>query len=93
MFKTLKQKIEAKRDSKNLLWKAVVLGKDFAWKMLYGTAENEIRINASSSCQLECPVCQQWAFRKTIGKGYLKFKDFKKFVDAITKFTNIDIAH
>jgi hypothetical protein len=47
---------------------------------------NSIRIDVSSLCQLNCPVCSTWNIRKKVGKGYLKFKDFKNFVDKHPNF-------
>lgn len=35
MFKKIKQKIEEKRNSKNIFWKGMVFSKDFIWKFLY----------------------------------------------------------
>ena len=34
MLKKIRQKIEVKRNSKNLFWKILVLEKDFIWKSL-----------------------------------------------------------
>jgi len=43
-----------------------------------------IRLEASSACQLRCPSCPTTtgASWPVVGRGYLKFDDFKKLVDA-----------
>lgn len=60
----------------------------------YGVIGNTIRIEASSICQLKCPVCPQAKGEMgTIGKGYLKLKDFKKFIDNHPYFRNIELSN
>jgi len=60
----------------------------------YGTIGDSIHICASSICQLECPLCpQQTGEIDTIGRGNLKFKDFKKFIDTYPKFKNIELSN
>jgi sulfatase maturation enzyme AslB (radical SAM superfamily) len=58
---------------------------------------NRIRIEASSICQLNCPLCSQHGENKTnreiIGSGYLKFSDFKQFVDTYPNFRNIELSN
>ena len=53
---------------------------------------DSINIAVSNLCQLNCPICQIWRIREKVGSGYLKFKVFKKFVDAYPNFKNIEIA-
>ena len=55
-----------------------------------------IRIEACSLCQLDCPVCPIRRFEKQYPKdwlGYLKFDDFKKFVDDNDFIELIDISN
>lgn len=52
-----------------------------------------IRIDASSLCQLHCPVCQTWRLQEKVGAGYLKYEDFKKFVDTYENFKYIEISN
>lgn len=60
----------------------------------YGVIGNSIRIEASSICQLKCPECPQAKGKlEIIGKGYLKFEDFKKFVDNYPNFRNIGLSN
>ena len=56
----------------------------------YRLIGSSIRIETSTFCQLDCPRC----FVKTeqVGLGYLKFADFKKFVDTYPEFRNIELA-
>jgi MoaA/NifB/PqqE/SkfB family radical SAM enzyme len=58
----------------------------------YLSLGDSIKIAVSSLCQLNCPVCQTWQLREKVGSGYLKFKDFKKFVGQYPNFKNIEIA-
>ena len=60
----------------------------------YGVIGNSIRIEASGICQLKCPVCPQGTGKiGIIGKGFLKFKNFKKFVDNHPNFKNIELSN
>ncbi len=59
----------------------------------YRIIGNSIRIDASNICQLRCPLCWQSREENTIFKGsYLKFVDFKKFIDNNPTFKNIEIS-
>lgn len=58
--------------------------------LYYGDSVNMV---AASVCQLKCPVCTlKWRIREELGDGYLKFKDFKGFVDRYPNFKKIEIA-
>lgn len=55
---------------------------------------NFIRIDSSTLCQLKCPCCiQNNGEENVLGKGYLKLKDFKKFVRENPGFKNIEISN
>ncbi len=54
---------------------------------------DSIRIDAASLCQLRCPVCQTWQLKERVGAGYLKFEDFKHFVDKYENFKNIELSN
>ena len=54
---------------------------------------DSIRIDAASLCQLRCPVCQDWRLKELVGAGYLKFEDFRIFVDKYENFKNIEISN
>jgi len=60
----------------------------------YGIIGNWIRIDASTLCQLECPICphQKKGAMDKIGYGYLTFYNFKKFVDTHTNIKNIELS-
>ncbi len=51
--------------------------------MTYKLNSTSIRLEASTACQLRCPSCPtaKGEIQRSIGTGYLKFKDFKKLVD------------
>jgi hypothetical protein len=45
-------------------------------------------------CQLKCPVCIHARGESgPLGKGYLKFKDFKKFVDTYPEFKQMELSN
>ena len=54
---------------------------------------DRIRIDASTMCQLNCPVCAAWRSRERLGNGYLKFHDFKNFVDRYPNFKYIELSN
>jgi len=60
----------------------------------YGILGNCLRIEASTHCQLKCPVCPTGTGHSGIlGQGYLKFRDFKKFVDENSCFKFIELSN
>jgi len=72
--------------------------------MNYGVSENKIihntlkidfvRIDASTLCQLNCKTCYMRKHNSgTVGKGYLKFSDFKNFVDRNKYVTKIELSN
>ncbi|MBN1870981.1 MAG: SPASM domain-containing protein [Candidatus Omnitrophica bacterium] len=59
-----------------------------------GVYSNRIRIEASGACQLKCADCgHSIGGMETIGKGYLKIGDFKRFVDAYPSIRNIELSN
>jgi len=61
-----------------------------------GRVGNSILLEASSMCQLNCPLCptgQGLNRKNVIGWGYLKFQDFKKLVDANPDIRNIELSN
>lgn len=52
-----------------------------------------IRLEASSICQLKCPLCPQRSKLGIIGRGYLRFIDFKSFVDKYPNFKRIELSN
>ncbi len=55
-----------------------------------------VRIDASSRCQLKCPLCPTSSGdnrQGIIGAGYLKYDDFKKFVDAHEHVKIIELSN
>jgi len=76
--------------------------------MNYGVPENKIihritiktikpdtvRIDASTLCQLNCKLCYMRKYNSgTVGKGYLKFSDFKNFVDRNNYIRKIELSN
>ncbi|MCQ2788889.1 MAG: radical SAM protein [bacterium] len=67
---------------------------------LYKTKEElpkQVRLEACTLCQLNCVAC--WMrlgaeeIKKTDGFGYLRFKDFKKFVDDNPQIESIELSN
>ena len=55
----------------------------------------QIRLEASSACQLRCPLCPTTskATSPVIGSGWLKFNDFRKLVDDNPWFEEIELSN
>lgn len=55
----------------------------------------KIRLEASSACQLRCPSCPTTtgAARPVLGRGFLKFSDFKALVDANPWVREIELSN
>jgi MoaA/NifB/PqqE/SkfB family radical SAM enzyme len=55
----------------------------------------KIRVEASSFCQLSCPSCpmSNKAVHSAIGKGFLKWRDFKKLLDANPWVRQVEISN
>jgi MoaA/NifB/PqqE/SkfB family radical SAM enzyme len=57
---------------------------------------NTIRLEASSMCQLRCILCKNAKGNNqqdAVGWGYLKFKDFRKFIDNHPEIRNIELSN
>ena len=57
---------------------------------------NSVRLEACSICQLRCPLCPTGKGINKIGPvgwGYLKFRDFKKFVDGNPQIHKIELSN
>lgn len=54
-----------------------------------------VRLEASSFCQLRCPSCPttSGAIHPAVGSGFLKFEDFRKFVDLNPLVRQIEISN
>src|SRR5450631_4248261 len=55
----------------------------------------KLRLEASSACQLRCPSCPTTtgAARPVLGRGFLKFDDFKALVDANPWVREIELSN
>src|SRR3989338_4899246 len=55
----------------------------------------KIRLDASTVCQLKCPACPTagGATGRRIGAGFLKFEDFKKFVNDNPRVAHIELSN
>lgn len=55
----------------------------------------KLAIEASSICQLKCPSCPRSteAFQKTIGHGYLKFKDFQNVLEMNPWINEVELSN
>src|SRR5438045_2208141 len=58
-------------------------------------APDEARLEASSFCQLQCPSCPttSGAIRPAIGSGFLRFEDFRRFLDATPFLKNLELSN
>jgi hypothetical protein len=56
---------------------------------------SSVRIEASSICQLECPICPTFTGKNeaVIGRGTLKFEDFKGFIDANAQIRSVELGN
>lgn len=54
-----------------------------------------VRIEASSICQLECPLCPTFRGENeaVIGRGTLKFVDFKRFIDENPQVRSVELGN
>lgn len=54
-----------------------------------------IRLEASSNCQLKCPSCPttMGEIKKYLGGGFLKFDDFKSFLDKNSQILSIELSN
>ncbi len=55
----------------------------------------KIRLDASTACQLKCPSCPnaQGDIAKSIGTGFLKFENFKDFIDLNPRVREIELSN
>ena len=63
---------------------------------MYKNNIKDIRIDASSICQLKCPLCPtSKGLNKTnaVGLGFLKFENFKKFINANPNVKMIELSN
>jgi MoaA/NifB/PqqE/SkfB family radical SAM enzyme len=58
-------------------------------------APSLLRVEASSFCQLRCPSCPTTtgAIDAAVGKGFLRFSDFKALVDANSSLKRIELSN
>src|SRR3972149_8651632 len=57
---------------------------------------NLVRLEASSMCQLHCPLCPTGQGKNrmgVVGWGYLKFEDFKKFIEDSPQIRKIELSN
>jgi MoaA/NifB/PqqE/SkfB family radical SAM enzyme len=54
-----------------------------------------VRIEAASACQLRCPSCPTTTghAHATIGNGFLKFEDFRKFLDSTPGLQRVELSN
>ena len=60
-----------------------------------GVSPRRVRLEASSFCQLRCPSCPTTtgAIHLTVGSGFLKFDDFRKFLDLNPALERVEISN
>ena len=62
----------------------------------YGIIGDRVRLEASSVCQLKCPLCPTGMGinkKGVVGWGFLNLENFKKFVDENPKIKNVEISN
>jgi MoaA/NifB/PqqE/SkfB family radical SAM enzyme len=54
-----------------------------------------IRVEACSICQLRCPLCPSTTGENTatVGRGYLRFDDFKKLIDRNPQIRKVELGN
>lgn len=54
-----------------------------------------IRLDASTICQLKCPLCPtaKGLIRQELGNGFLSFSDFKKLVDQNLRIAHVELSN
>ncbi len=59
------------------------------------TAPKKLRVEASSACQLKCPVCPTalGEIKATLGSGFLKATDFERLLDANPRVREIELSN
>jgi len=105
MFKRLRNKIEGKRDSKNLFWKSLVSVKDSVWKtsalakdfvrkhrglFLWPKFPYQVWIENTDYCNANCVICPRNTM--TRGLGFMKFSLFEKLIKEISNH-NVKRVH
>lgn len=53
----------------------------------------KILIDACTMCQLNCPQCWRVTCPNRFKKGYLKFADYKEFIDKYSNITSVGISN
>ena len=77
-------------------WRTAVRGtRDLAVAYLrYGILGTSVNIDASTVCQLRCSVCPQSQDQMGfLGRGFLSFENFKRFVDAHRAIRTIELSN
>src|SRR6185295_16335545 len=56
---------------------------------------DSLRLESSSFCQLRCPSCPTTvkAIDEAIGRGFLKFADFRALIDANAALSTIELSN
>lgn len=82
------------------LYRYIIFLKNLKYSLIdiseVGIIGNSVRLESCSICQLKCPICstaERINKEGIVGWGYLKFKDFKKFVDSNPEIKNIELSN
>ena len=59
------------------------------------THPHSVSLDAATACQLKCPTCPtaKGIIAKNIGAGFLKFEDFKRFIQDNPFVANIELSN
>ena len=76
----------------NSIWRLFIPGKH---KPSPRIRPSYVRIEASTVCQLDCPLCPtaKGDVGRLIGQGFLKFSHFKKFIDKNPSIRGIELSN
>ena len=55
----------------------------------------QLRLEASSFCQLRCPSCPTTtgAIHPTVGSGFLRFDNFRQLIDENPSVTRVELSN
>jgi MoaA/NifB/PqqE/SkfB family radical SAM enzyme len=60
----------------------------------YNIIGSTVRLEASTLCQLRCEVCPlALGKRGILGRGYLRFSDFQRFVEHNSRIRNVELSN
>lgn len=74
----------------------IIQAKLFKFLFMKNLIPSSVRLEASSMCQLHCPLCPTGQGKNRLGAvgwGYLKFKNFKNFIEDNPQVLKIELSN